>query len=55
LRKSNSSATAIRKIRTGRPSVASTELALPYTCSITIELISLATSSNRSDTFSRCL
>ena len=55
LRKSNSSATAIRKTRTGRPSVASTVMALPYTCSITMELISLATSSKRSDTFSRCL
>ena len=30
-------------------------MALPYTCSITMELISLATSSKRSDTFSRCL
>ena len=28
-------------------------MALPYTCSITIELISLATSSKRSATFSR--
>ncbi len=36
LRKSNSSATAIRQTRTGRPSVASTAMALPYTCSITI-------------------
>src|SRR3984885_3543850 len=34
LRKSNSSATAINPTRIGRPSVASTALALPYTCSI---------------------
>ena len=51
-RKSNSSATAIRPIRTGRPSGVH-GAALPYTCSITMLLIWLATSSKRSTTFSR--
>ena len=43
------------RVQIRQVSVASTGLALPYTCSITIELISLATSSKRSETFSRCL
>ena len=37
-RKSNSSATAISPIRRGRASVASTVMALPYTCSITMRV-----------------
>ena len=53
LRKSNSSATTIR-IHQNRKTKGSIHVtALPYTCSITIELISLATSSKRSATFSR--
>ena len=54
-RKSNSRATAINPIRMGRPKRGIHGAALPYTCSITILLISLATSSKRSATFSRCL
>jgi len=53
LRKSNSSATAIRPTSTGKAIVASTRPSSPYTCSMTMLLISLATSSKRSATFSR--
>jgi hypothetical protein len=46
-KKSNSGTMAIRPTKMERPSVVSTTQALPYTCSITMLLISLATSSKR--------
>ena len=48
-----SRANAFRVCREGKP--VSTFPDHAQTCSITMELISLATSSKRSDTFSRCL
>ena len=53
LRKSNSSATAIRSDQNRKTKRGVHCAALPYTCSITMVLISLATSSKRSATFSR--
>ena len=51
LRKSNSSATAIRPTSSGRAEASM--CVRPQTCSMTMPLISLATSSKRSTTFSR--
>ncbi len=53
LRKSNSSATAINPDQDRKTKRGIHGAALPYTCSMTMLLISLATSSKRSATFSR--